>query len=336
MRQVAKGVHLVLSGLMVTESGKGDQSYAYLRQRKTGKIEGGRIVSRYDSGHLRAAMKMLSVHLTEIRTSISPSSAVELNTTYALANYATEAGLRVEEETPALDKKYNSSIQSRLTYGLYMSTETTLLTNICLVCLFQGYQLDPSGGATKQENKNDVNGTSQTGLSETVRHVFLLLLANPAWCWITWYSSTKKDVSVEGAAQATNAVRNDATKEERRANLTLINKGTDSQTDGQRDRRHCENQFRGSGGHETSTSINISGYTKGVGMKSIRILEEIFPHLRERRLVNKLEKTTLDIPVQDLNLDIPANSRPVQHESVALNYSSNKADIIFWGSCSNV
>nr|CAD7410641.1 unnamed protein product [Timema cristinae] len=31
-------------------------------------------------------------HLTEIRTSISPSSAVELNTTSALANYATEAG----------------------------------------------------------------------------------------------------------------------------------------------------------------------------------------------------------------------------------------------------
>nr|CAD7261315.1 unnamed protein product [Timema shepardi] len=32
------------------------------------------------------------VHQTEIRTSISPSSAVELNTTSALANYATEAG----------------------------------------------------------------------------------------------------------------------------------------------------------------------------------------------------------------------------------------------------
>nr|CAD7266304.1 unnamed protein product [Timema shepardi] len=32
-----------------------------------------------------------SVHPTEIRTSISPSSAVELNTTRALANYATEA-----------------------------------------------------------------------------------------------------------------------------------------------------------------------------------------------------------------------------------------------------
>ncbi|CAG2053100.1 unnamed protein product [Timema podura] len=32
------------------------------------------------------------VHPTEIRTSISPSSEVELNTTSALANYATEAG----------------------------------------------------------------------------------------------------------------------------------------------------------------------------------------------------------------------------------------------------
>nr|CAD7587757.1 unnamed protein product [Timema genevievae] len=33
------------------------------------------------------------VHPTEIRTSISPSSVVWLNTTDALANYATEAGL---------------------------------------------------------------------------------------------------------------------------------------------------------------------------------------------------------------------------------------------------
>nr|CAD7423508.1 unnamed protein product [Timema monikensis] len=38
------------------------------------------------------------VHPTEIRTSISPSSAVELNTTSALANYATEAGLSLEKK----------------------------------------------------------------------------------------------------------------------------------------------------------------------------------------------------------------------------------------------
>nr|CAD7571396.1 unnamed protein product [Timema californicum] len=39
------------------------------------------------------------VHPTEIRTSISPSSAVELNTTSALASYATEAG-RSQEDVP--------------------------------------------------------------------------------------------------------------------------------------------------------------------------------------------------------------------------------------------
>nr|CAD7459417.1 unnamed protein product [Timema tahoe] len=50
------------------------------------------------SPHLRGGRveihlgKATPVHSTEIRTSISPSSAVWLNTTGALANYATEAG----------------------------------------------------------------------------------------------------------------------------------------------------------------------------------------------------------------------------------------------------
>nr|CAD7398890.1 unnamed protein product [Timema poppensis] len=48
-------------------------------------LEAPKIKSRtYGQGH--------GVHPTEIRTSISPSSAVELNTTSTLANYATEAG----------------------------------------------------------------------------------------------------------------------------------------------------------------------------------------------------------------------------------------------------
>nr|CAD7196152.1 unnamed protein product [Timema douglasi] len=40
-----------------------------------------------------------NIHPTEIRTSISPSSAVELNTTSELANYATEVGITSEEST---------------------------------------------------------------------------------------------------------------------------------------------------------------------------------------------------------------------------------------------
>nr|CAD7205410.1 unnamed protein product [Timema douglasi] len=45
---------------------------------------------RFESWSSLLKEKPPPVHPTEIRTSISPSSAVELNTTSALANYATE------------------------------------------------------------------------------------------------------------------------------------------------------------------------------------------------------------------------------------------------------
>nr|CAD7404649.1 unnamed protein product [Timema cristinae] len=48
--------------------------------------------------HLQVAIKsQRKVHPTEIRTSISPSSAVELNTTSAFANYATEAAKKIDQ-----------------------------------------------------------------------------------------------------------------------------------------------------------------------------------------------------------------------------------------------
>nr|CAD7457150.1 unnamed protein product [Timema tahoe] len=55
-------------------------------------------LSRYDEGSLIGSIlsftkKPPPAHPTEIQTSISPSSAIELNTTSSLANYATEAGL---------------------------------------------------------------------------------------------------------------------------------------------------------------------------------------------------------------------------------------------------
>nr|CAD7571813.1 unnamed protein product [Timema californicum] len=53
--------------------------------------------------------KKKKVHPTEIRTSISPSSAVELNTTSALANYATEAAIS--------SNNYSSLLKKRLTGG---------------------------------------------------------------------------------------------------------------------------------------------------------------------------------------------------------------------------
>nr|CAD7400516.1 unnamed protein product [Timema cristinae] len=58
---------------------------------------------RHTSLSTSPTFKYHQVHLTEIRTSIFLSSAVELNTTSALANYATEAGSVLKEHEKKLD-----------------------------------------------------------------------------------------------------------------------------------------------------------------------------------------------------------------------------------------
>nr|CAD7427076.1 unnamed protein product [Timema monikensis] len=74
------------------------------------------------------------VHPTEIRTSISPSSAVELNTTSALANYATEMGL-TESTVPALMSKFDCRGRGDRGSNLGRLTLLPLLT--CFGILFE-------------------------------------------------------------------------------------------------------------------------------------------------------------------------------------------------------
>nr|CAD7586460.1 unnamed protein product [Timema genevievae] len=78
-----------------------------------------------------------AVHPTEIRTSISPSSAVELNTTSALANNATEAG---------------SSPESHLLFYLVATSGSELLA-----CLSSAVRIGPtaanSSGATQRTRR---------------------------------------------------------------------------------------------------------------------------------------------------------------------------------------
>nr|CAD7579605.1 unnamed protein product [Timema californicum] len=71
-----------------------------------------------------------TVHPTETRTSISPSSAVELNTTSALANYATEAGLTPPLTTLKLLRPHmrNSTYEDKLIelHTLYIYPEVSV------------------------------------------------------------------------------------------------------------------------------------------------------------------------------------------------------------------
>nr|CAD7260680.1 unnamed protein product [Timema shepardi] len=69
--------------------------------------------------------KKPSVYPTEIRTSISPSLAVELNTTSALANYATEVG-RMSGEVMTLCPEHNRLLLAPPPHTLYPYHRYTL------------------------------------------------------------------------------------------------------------------------------------------------------------------------------------------------------------------
>nr|CAD7195735.1 unnamed protein product [Timema douglasi] len=59
----------------------------------------------------------IKLHSTEIQTSISPSSAAELNTTSALANYATEAGRRLLSViVPRVLRKIRETVLGKTTF----------------------------------------------------------------------------------------------------------------------------------------------------------------------------------------------------------------------------
>nr|CAD7587255.1 unnamed protein product [Timema genevievae] len=105
LRTLANLSLLTTTGCHPSQTGGTENSGSH---RETGR-DGGTIPSERLAGigrlnleevnpHLRGGRvenhlgKTTPVHPTEIRTTISPSSAVELNTTSALANYATEAG----------------------------------------------------------------------------------------------------------------------------------------------------------------------------------------------------------------------------------------------------
>nr|CAD7259196.1 unnamed protein product [Timema shepardi] len=83
------------------------------------------------------AEKPTPVHPPEIRTSISPSSAVELNTTSTLANYATEAGTvdtwckALESHCRKFPMKEMSSFVSRLSTMMAVSDHRRIL--FCLL-----------------------------------------------------------------------------------------------------------------------------------------------------------------------------------------------------------
>nr|CAD7576779.1 unnamed protein product [Timema californicum] len=98
------------------------------------------------------------VHPTEIRTSISPSSAVELNTTSALASYATEAALRYK--LTHMIKPYTNPVR--------ISTKNTRLSSLVesLSFLFLQHGVELVGKVGKH-------------VADIVQHIGRLLSSSP-------------------------------------------------------------------------------------------------------------------------------------------------------------
>nr|CAD7264528.1 unnamed protein product [Timema shepardi] len=71
------------------------------------------------------------VHPTEIRTSISPSSAVEINTTSAFANYATEAAGPSEKYWEVLAERRRVALEETLKENQKLHDTIALLKEEC-------------------------------------------------------------------------------------------------------------------------------------------------------------------------------------------------------------
>nr|CAD7394878.1 unnamed protein product [Timema cristinae] len=129
---------------------------------KNGKVEleevnphlrGGRV-----KNHLR---KTTPVHPTEIRTSIFPSSAVELNTTSALANYATEA---------------DDGIQHHKSLAVYISQMILSMGMFPMVLLKNSSSIVPLDTARRQGNSSsslpNLKGWPGAATADTSLRVF--------------------------------------------------------------------------------------------------------------------------------------------------------------------
>nr|CAD7195678.1 unnamed protein product [Timema douglasi] len=247
------------------------------------------------------------VHLTEIRTSISPSSAVELNTTSALANYATEARIgkvEIEEVNPHLR---GGRVENHL--GKTTSSSPDRDSNLDLPVLSSRAQHDKRGWR--------MFGTKGLSASATVgekAHLF----HDPCGC-----CHMVAPVAVEISCLVVVIAFSDDYMRIGKVGLEEVN----PHLRGGRVENHSGKTTPSSPDRDSNLDLPIlssrAQHDKRVSQLrhrggSIRIgkveLEEVNPNLRGKRVKNHLGKTTPSSPDRDSNLDLPVLSSRAQHD----------------------
>nr|CAD7263804.1 unnamed protein product [Timema shepardi] len=263
-----------------------------------------------------------SVHPTKIRTSISPSSAVELYTTSALANYATEAGVaRRDNDLISLtcslrSRRENAHDTEMVRWGnvprrLGVSQGSNL--NLPIIGKLVYCKSSALGHvAIKKCAENsvfDVKGVQRRAASSDVE-TFALGIGK--------VELEEVNPHLRGGRGENHLGKTSPSSPDRDSNLDLPVLSSLAQHDKR------VSQLRQRGTVTTCEWVTTSyypfglyalstNYSNGLGIGKVE-LEGVNPHLRGGRVEDHLVKTTLSSPDRDSNLNFPVLSSLAQHD----------------------
>nr|CAD7427701.1 unnamed protein product [Timema monikensis] len=260
------------------------------------------------------------VHPTEIRTSISPSSAVELNTTSALANYATEAAHSKLTELSA--QRASREVQSELSGTFLVEIRCVVGMYLLRVAVFKRLKQQSTWYFTAVDGKTKNLAT----LARGGKQPYIAADFEPA--------CLRREGEDERASLFFTATGH-AAKVASSASLVVLLVASSSPHVVIRERCEFPCGFVSGAGSTTSgwdDSSSRVGFQHGleqfcyqlqfiiacscVEMASTeeREMREVNPHLRGGRVEIHLGKTTPSSPDRDSNLDLPILSSRAQHD----------------------
>nr|CAD7423126.1 unnamed protein product [Timema monikensis] len=255
-----------------------------------------------------------AVHPTEIRTSISPSSAVELNTTSGLANYATEAGRprpRVTWflENTVVDDSYESRPDGITVNHLTFPNIGRQHLHARLVCQAVNTHL---ANPTSKVVVLDINLPLMKPISVKILTQESQISADRRYEVECRSSGSRPEAIItwwKGSRQIKRITKNFS--EDGGQNLSILTFVPVIDDDGKYLTCRAENPSIPESALEDKWRLNVHSSN------------DVNPNLREGRVENDLRPPPPSSPNRDLNLDLPNLSNLAQHETDALtNYTT--------------
>nr|CAD7427800.1 unnamed protein product [Timema monikensis] len=258
------------------------------------------------------------IHPTEIRTSISPSSAVELNTTSALANYATEAGQEAE--------RIMITVPVMMMMMIFIANPVTTWLVTCLYGIIDTRQQSPASipnGANLQHLLKFIRDT-EVEQRRAIWNLSADYYSNRIVNRVTWDDIIRRFVpgfdeksqDKKNTFEGCDFLDHSPSIGESEARCSSgVRRGTEAPGSGGASIFRKSSKLLVVRDKETTfnTADILLALFAGEGIGKVD-LEEVNPHLRGGRVENHLGKTPSSSPDRDLNLDLPVISSQAQHD----------------------